>query len=364
MGCSNCPSLKPDNSVRICGDYKLTVNRAARSDTYPIPKLEDLFSQLSGGAIFSKLDLSKAYAQLQLDEESKPYTVINTHRGLFAYNRLSYGITSAPGNFQRAMEGLLKGLPGVFCYLDDVLISASDENQHSKRLRQVLTIMQDVGLRLRIEKCFIGVKKVSYLGYLIDKDGLHPTDEKIEAIKNAPVPTNVSQLKAYLGLLSFYRRFLPSSASTLEPLHALLRNKTPWRCCKIEENAFLQSKQLLLNSCTLIHFDPSFPIVVVADSSAYGISAVLCHLIDGVERPIYFASRTLTATERNYAQIEKEALAIVFALRKFHYYLWGQNFTVVTDHKPLLGLFDAGKSIPPMPSGRSYPKMVFDAASL
>ena len=127
--------LKPDNYVRICGDYKLTVNRAARSDTYPIPKLEDLFSQLAGGAIFSKLDLSQAYAQFQLDEESKPYTVINTHRGLFACNRLSYGITSAPGIFQRAMEGLLKGLPGVFCYLDDVLISASDENQHSKRLR-------------------------------------------------------------------------------------------------------------------------------------------------------------------------------------------------------------------------------------
>ena len=159
--------------------------------------MEDLFSQLAGGAIFSKLDLSQAYAQLQLDEESKPYTVINTHRGLFAYNRLSYGITSAPGIFQRAMEGLLKGLPGVFCYLDDVLISASDENQHSKRLRQVLTIMQDAGLRLRIEKCSIGVKKVSYLGYLIDKDGLHPTDEKIDAIKNAPVLTNVSQLKAY-----------------------------------------------------------------------------------------------------------------------------------------------------------------------
>ena len=115
--------------------------------------------------------------------------------------------------------------------------------------------MQDAGLRLRIEKCSIGVKKVSYLGYLIDKDGLHPTDEKIDAIKNAPVPTNVSQLKAYLGLLSFYRRFLPSSASTLEPLHALLRNKTPWRWGKAEETAFLQSKQPLLNSRTLIHSD-------------------------------------------------------------------------------------------------------------
>ena len=124
------PVLKPDQSVRICGDYKLTVNKAARLDTYPIPKLEDLFSRLAGGAIFTKLDLSQAYAQLKLDEESKQFTVINTHRGLFAYNRLSFGISSAPGIFQRTMEGLLQGIPGVLCYLDDVLVSGASELEH------------------------------------------------------------------------------------------------------------------------------------------------------------------------------------------------------------------------------------------
>jgi hypothetical protein len=199
--------LKQDHSVRICGDYKLTIYRAARLDTYPIPKIEDLFSRLAGGTIFTKLDMSQAYAQLQLDEESKPYTVINTHRGLFAYNRLSFVIASAPGIFQRAMEGLLQNLPGVICYLDDILISATNEREHSERLYQVLTKLQDVDLMLKLEKCTIGVPQISYLGYVIDRDGLHPTGDKVMAIRKAPTPTNVTQLKAYLGLLNFYRRF-------------------------------------------------------------------------------------------------------------------------------------------------------------
>ena len=347
------PVLKPDGKIRLCGDYKLTVNRAARLDTYPIPTLDDLFSRLSGGSVFSKLDMSQAYAQLCLDEESKQYTVINTHRGLFRYNRLSFGISSAPGIFQRAMEELLRDMPGVLCYLDDILIAGSTEEEHNQRLRKVLEALQSAGLKLSLAKCSFGVPYVSYLGFLIDKQGIHPTQEKVQAISEAPAPTNVTQLRAYLGLLNFYRRFLPQAATKLEPLNRLLKANTPWRWGKEQESAFSETKKALLNSEALLHFDPKLPLVVVADSSAYGIGAVLCHLVDGVERPIYFASRTLTATERNYAQLEKEALAIVFALRKFHYYLWGQrDFTVITDHKPLLGIFSPDRSIPQMASGR------------
>ena len=188
---------------------------------------------------------------------------------------------------------------------------------------------------------------------MIDKEGIHPTKEKVQAIVEAPAPTNVTQLRAFLGLLNFYRRFLPQASSMLEPLNRLLQAKTPWVWGKEQESAFSECKKTLVNSSALVHFDSKLPLVVVADSSSYGIGAVLCHLIDGVERPICFASRTLTSAERNYAQLEKEALAIVFALRKFHYYLWGQsNFTVVTDHKPLLGIFSPDKNIPPMSSGR------------
>ena len=291
--------------------------------------------------------------QLKRDEESKQFIVINTHRGPFAYNRLSFGISSAPGIFQRAMESLLQGIPGVLCYLDDVLVSGASESEHQERLYQVLQVMQENGLKLKIEKCLIGVPQVSYLGYLIDKDGMHPTDTKVKAIVDAPAPRDITQLKSYLGLLNFYRRFLPSAATLLEPLNSLMRSNTPWKWGQDQQKAFEASKNALLSSNVLVHFDPALPLVVVADSSAYGIGAVLCHEVDGIERPIYFASRTLSQPEMNYAQIEKEALAIVFALRKFHYYLWGQsNFKVVTDHKPLLGLFSPSKTIPPMASGR------------
>ena len=347
------PVVKANDKIRLCGDYKLTVNRAARLDTYPIPSLDDLFSGLAGGKYFSKLDMSQAYAQLCLDEDSKKYTVINTHRGLFKYNRLSFGISAAPGIFQRAMEELLKDIPSVFLYLDDILISGATEAEHLERLRLVLAALQAAGLKLSIEKCTIGVPSVTYLGYMIDQDGIHPTKEKVQAIAEAPAPTNLTQLRAFLGLLNFYRRFLPQASTMLEPLNRLLQSKTPWKWGKEQESAFSECKKTLLNSSALVHFDPKLPLVVVADSSSYGIGAVLCHLIDGEERPICFASRTLTSSERNYAQLEKEALAITYALRKFHFYLWGQdNFTVVTDHKPLLGIFSPDKNIPPMSSGR------------
>ena len=347
------PVQRSEDKIRLCGDYKLTVNRAARLDTYPIPSLDDLFSGLAGGKVFSKLDMSQAYAQLCLDEESKCYTVVNTHRGLFKYNRLSFGISAAPGIFQRAMEQLLKDIPGVFLYLDDILIAGANEVEHRDRVRQVLSKLQEAGLKLSIKKCTIGVPSVTYLGYMIDKEGIHPTKEKVRAITEAPAPTNVSQLRAFLGLLNFYRRFLPKASSMLEPLNRLLKAKVSWVWGKEQEDAFLECKKRLLNSEALVHFDPKIPMVVVADSSSYGIGAVLCHLIDGEERPICFASRTLTSTERSYSQLEKEALAIVYALRKFHNYLWGQsNFTVITDHKPLLGIFSESKNISPMSSGR------------
>ena len=347
------PVLKSDSGIRLCGDYKLTVNRAASMDTYPIPSMHDLFSNLAGGVIFSKLDMSQAYAQLCLDDQSKQFTVINTHRGLFQYNRLSFGISSAPGIFQRAMEELLHGIEGVRVYLDDILIKGSTREEHDKTLRLVLSKPQSTVLKLKLGKCHIGVPSVTYLGYKLDKQGIHPTEDKVKAISEAPAPTNTTQLRAYLGLINFYRRFLPQAATLLEPLNRLLKADTPWSWSVDQENSFKKSKEILLNSDALVHFDPKLPLEVVADSSAYGIGGVLCHLIDNVERPICFVSCTLTETERNYSQLEKEALAMVYSLRKFHYYLWGQaNFTVITDHKPLLGIFSPSKNIPPMASGR------------
>lgn len=350
--CPVVPVLKADQSIRLCGDYKLTTNKAAKLDCYPIPNMKDLFSGLANMTIFSKLDLSQAYAQLKLHESSKELTTINTHRGLFEYNRLAFGISSAPGMFQRAMENLFQDLPEVICYLDDLLLVSSDEKQHELLLNKVFKRLQDNGLKLKAEKCAIGVPEVVYLGYTITKEGLLPTTTKVDAIAKAPAPKDITQLRSYLGLLNFYRKFIPRAATILEPLNRLLKADTKWIWNKEQQDAFETSKKVLLNSAALVHFDPKRPIIVSADSSSYGIGAVLSHDIEGIERPCHFVSRTLSETERRYSQTEKEALAIVYAMKQFHEYLWGQKFKMITDHKPILGIFSSNKPISPQASGR------------
>ena len=208
-------------SVRICGDFKVTVNRVSKLDRYPIPKIEDLLAQLAGGKAFTKLDMSQAYQQLLLEDESKKYVVVNTHRGLFQYNRLPFGVASAPGIFQRVMECLLKGIPGVVVYLDDILVTGPTEEAHLSALEEVLKRLGEAGLRLKREKCVFLAPSVVYLGHQIDAEGIHPVSEKVKAIQEAPRPTSVSGLKSYLGLLTYYSRFLPNLSTTLAPLYKL-----------------------------------------------------------------------------------------------------------------------------------------------
>ena len=345
------PVLKGDGSVRICGDYRLTVNKACKVTQYPVPRIDDLFATLGKGKIFSKLDMKSAYNQIIISPECRALTTINTHRGLFQYNRLCFGVASAPGIFQQVMENLLRGIPGVSIFLDDILVSGSTEKEHRERLRLVLTKLNDAGLKLHVSKCSIGVNQVEYLGYTIDATGLKPTPDKLDAIVKAPEPKDLTQLRSYLGMLNFYRKFLVHAASVLEPLNRLLRKEESWKWDVEQSKAFQDSKSLLLDAC-LIHFNPDLPIVVSADSSKYGIGAVLCQKKDGAELPVVFASRSLNRAEVNYTMTEKEALALIFALKKFHHYLWGHTFTLITDHKPLLGLFNPNKPIPEMASGR------------
>ena len=194
---------------------------------------------------------------------------------------------------------------------------------------------------------------VVYLGHRIDAQGLHPTTDKVVAIKFAPTPQNCTALRAYLGFLNYYNKFMPNLSTELVPLYKLLQKGTPWHWGPIEDKAFKNSKQLLLSSQLLVHFDPSKEIVLCCDASAYGIGAVLAHrTVDGVEQPIGFVSRTLTRAEQNYSQIEKEALSCIFGIKRFHTYLYGHRFTLITDHKPLLSLLKEQKAIPHQASGR------------
>ena len=346
--------LKADGkAVRICGDFKVTVNQASKLDRYPIPKVEDLLAKLAGGKKFTKLDMSQAYQQLELEEDSKKFVVINTHRGLYKFNRLPFGVSSAPGIFQRVMESLLSGIAGVVVYLDDILITGKTEEAHLTALGEVLKRLSDAGLRLKKNKCVFLATSVDYLGHCVDAQGIHPTAEKVRAIQEAPRPTSVSELKSYLGLLTYYSRFLPNLSTTLAPLYKLLKHSTKWQWTDAQEKSFIESKQLLLSSQLLVHFDPSRKIRLACDASAYGIGAVLSHeMPDGTEKPIGFVSRTLSNAEKKYSQIEKEALACVFGVKRFHAYLFGHHFTLQTDHRPLMSLFSESKLIPVQASNR------------
>lgn len=346
------PVIKKDNTIRLCGDYKLTVNQAANTETYPLPRIEELMATLSGGKIFSKIDLASAYQQVLLEEESKKLLTFNTHRGLFVYNRLAFGVSSAPSIFQRIMENLLKDLD-VVTYLDDLLVTGKNEHDHVQKLQKVLQRLQECGLRVKKSKCEFGKKEIEYLGHVLDSQGLHPSPEKVKAIKEAPAPSSVKELRAFLGLVNYYGRFMPNQSTLLAPLYKLLKDHTEWEWTKPQQKAFEACKELLASDQVLMHYNPDLPLVLACDSSAYGIGAVIQHeLPSGEKRPIAYASRTLNPAERNYSQIEKEGLSVIFGVKKFHQYLWGRKFKIVTDHKPLLTLFGEHKCLPTMAAAR------------
>ena len=344
---------KKDGKIRICGDYKVTVNQALEVDIYPLPKPEDLFATLAGRKTFSTLDLSRAYQQLLLDDESAEYVTINTHRGLYRYTRLPFGIASAPAMFQKVMDTILQGIPNVICYIDDILVTGKDDKAHLNTLAQVFERLKKHGIRMKKEKCHFMRPSVEYLGHCIDADGLHATPEKLEAVVKAPEPTNAQELRSFIGLLNYYVKFLPNLSTTLHPLNSLLQQGRPWKWSSECKHAFQDAKDTLTSSHLLVHYDPALPLKMAADASAYGMGAVISHVMpDGAERPIAYASKTLSPSERNYAQLEKEALALIFGVKRFHQYLFGRKFTMVTDHKPLMAILGPKKAIPPLAAAR------------
>ena len=347
------PVVKKNGTVRICGDYKVTANRATLTESYPLPLVDELMTDLAGGKYFTKLDLSQAYLQLPLDNESSELLTINTHKGLFKYNRLPFGVSSAPAIFQRSMETLLRGLNGVSVYLDDILVTGSTHENHLHNLAAVLEQIEQAGLRLNRSKCFFLQPRLEYLGHVIDEAGRHPTEDKIRAIKEAPAPTNITELRSFLGMITYYSKFLPNMSTKLTPLYALLAKKKRWSWHTKEEAAFQLAKQALHSDAVLVHFDSSKPLILACDASQYGIGAVLSHVFeDGREKPIAYTSRTLNPAEKRYSQLEKEGLAIVSGIKKFHNFLYGRHFIIESDHRPLSFLFNEAKGIPQMASSR------------
>ena len=345
--------VKPDNSLRLCGDYKVTINSALEVDQHPLPNPEELFVTLSGGQKFSKLDLSRAYQQILLDEESREYVTINTHKGLYRPKRLPFGVASASAIFQSKVEQILQGIPMVVCRVDDILVSGKNDQDHLRNLAEVLTRLESAGLRLKLAKCKFMQHSVEYLGYRVDANGLHAIEKKVEAIRNAPAPGNQQQLRSFLGMVNYYAKFVNNYATITHPLNELLHNGVRWKWGHAQEKAFTELKNKLSRAPVLVHYNVELPLKLDTDASNYGVGAVISHVFpNGEERPIAFASRTLNKSECNYAQIEKEALSIIFGIKKFHQYLYGRKFLLVTDHKPLVSLLGPKAGIPTLAAAR------------
>ena len=311
------PILKRDGSIRICGDYRSTVNQAATKDSYPLHGIEDLFTKLSGGRRFSKLDLSHAYQQIPLGAEAQDLVTVNTHLGMFRYTRLPFGVAAAPSIFKRTMDNMIQGLPHVTVYLDDILVTGETEKEHLENLEDVLKRLADAGFRLKREKCEFMVSSVKYLGHQINAAGFNLRRKRARP-SQMPQHPEMQELRSYLGLLNYYGKFIANLASVLAPLHQLLRKDVRWKWGEAEEDAFQRSKKELLASPVLVHYDPRRELLLACDTSPYGVGAVLSQRMeDGTEHPVAFASRSLSPAEKGYSQLDREGLAIIFGVKRF-----------------------------------------------
>ena len=339
---------KKSGAVRICVDLK-PLNENVLREVHPMPKVDETLAQLAGATVFSKLDANSGFWQIPLAAESRPLTTFITPFGRFCFNKLPFGISSAPELFQKRMSGILLGLEGVVCQIDDVLIFGASQEEHNSRLIAALERIERTGVTLNAVKCQFSQSKIKFLGHIIDERGIQPDPEKISAIVELDPPQNVTEMRRFMGMVNQLGKFSPHLAELSEPLRELLSSKRAWVWGPGQEQAFSQVKAELTRPTVLMLYDPKAETKVSADASSFGLGAVLLQRANDNWRPVAYASRSMTSTERRYAQIEKEALAITWACEKFSNYILGCRFQIESDHKPLIPLLSTKQldNLPP-----------------
>ena len=326
---------KKTGDIRLCVDYR-ELNKRTTKDAYPLPRPDEVQDQLAGSQVFSTLDLQCGYWQLPVHTADRDKTAFSPGpgMGLFQFRRMPFGLSGAPASFQRLMDKVCRGLSFTTTYLDDVLVHSASMQEHAEHLRLVFERLASAGLTLRGRKCRIGMAKVNYLGHVFSAAGMEPDPQKVAAVHDWTTPTNVSDLRSFLGLASYYRRYIPRFADIAAPLHHLTEKGATFRWDPACQTAFDTLKEKLTQAPILTYpeFLPSSePFSLQTDASAVGIGVVL----EQAGHVVAYASRSLTQSERNYSVIQRECLAVVYGLKQFRHYLLGRPFYLLTDHAPL-----------------------------
>ena len=328
------------DQIRITVDMRAP-NKAIKRERHIVPTVDDVITSLNGATRFTKLDLNQGYHQVELDESSRKYTVFSTHRGLFRYKRLNFGVNAAAEIFQNKIQRALDGLDGVLNISDDILVFGTNQEEHDQRLRAVFERLREKNLTLNREKCKFNKDSVEFFGHVFSKEGISPDPKKVEALQEAEQPNNSSEVRSFIGLAQYCSRFIADLATKTEPLRQLTRSSTKFVWKEDQQRAFDTVKHNITEHCTNAYFNLESETELLVDASPVGLGAILAQKDEkGEFHIIAMASRALTSVEQRYSQTEREALAIAWGITHFKLYLYANTFKVITDHRPLETLFN------------------------
>lgn len=329
----------PIKQYRVVVDYR-KLNEATKDERYPLPRVEDILDRLSGATIFSTLDLKSGYHQVRMAEEDIGKTAFSWDRGHFEFVRMPFGLKGAPLTFQRLMDEVQRGLGEQFSqiYMDDLIVFSRSEAEHVEHLKRVLNRIREFGLKLSKEKSKFGLKEIKFLGYTVSREGVQPDPDRVKAIQEAPLPKNSRGIRRFLGMVNYYRKFIPGIAELTQPLTEVLKKGRRFHLGTEQLRCIKQCQDILTSRPLLAFPDFHRTFRITTDASEIAIGAVLSQNFDEGEKPIAYAGRKLTDAERRYSAIERELLAVVWAVEYFRPYVYGRKFELLTDHKPLVYL--------------------------